>query len=112
MAAQLMATKGPDDRGPSAWIARASHSSPTPVHSSSAVSASTLVEATTMPGKGTLILTGHLGDIMKESARAALLESRLERTTVRAPVAGILDDRYVDAGEIVNTGTADSDETF
>ena len=30
------------------------------------------VEATRMPGKGTLTLTGHLGDVMKESARAAL----------------------------------------
>ena len=30
------------------------------------------VEATRMPGKGLLTLTGHLGDVMKESARAAL----------------------------------------
>ncbi len=29
------------------------------------------VEATTMPGKGKLTLTGQLGDVMKESARAA-----------------------------------------
>ncbi|KPJ86149.1 hypothetical protein AMJ57_00040 [Parcubacteria bacterium SG8_24] len=29
------------------------------------------IEATRMPGKGELILTGHLGDVMRESARAA-----------------------------------------
>jgi len=34
------------------------------------------VEATTMPGRGSLILTGHLGDIMKESAQAALSFAR------------------------------------
>ena len=30
------------------------------------------VEASRMPGAGSLTLTGHLGDVMKESARAAL----------------------------------------
>jgi len=30
------------------------------------------VETTLMPGRGNLILTGHLGDVMKESAQAAL----------------------------------------
>jgi ATP-dependent Lon protease len=34
------------------------------------------VEASTTPGKGSLILTGHLGDVMKESAQAALTFAR------------------------------------
>jgi ATP-dependent Lon protease len=34
------------------------------------------VEATTMPGKGELVLTGQLGDVMKESARAAWTYAR------------------------------------
>ncbi len=34
------------------------------------------VEVTTMPGKGRLILTGHLGAVMKESAQAALSYAR------------------------------------
>ncbi|GIW70772.1 MAG: Lon protease [Planctomycetota bacterium] len=39
------------------------------------------VEATRMPGKGNLLLTGQLGDVMKESAQAALslVRANLER---------------------------------
>lgn len=38
------------------------------------------VEATSMPGKGALLLTGQLGDVMRESAQAALslVKSRLK----------------------------------
>ncbi len=39
------------------------------------------------------------------NARLDLLQARLDRTTVRSPVAGIVDDRYVDAGEGVVPGT-------
>lgn len=44
------------------------------------------VEATTMPGKGGLLLTGQLGDVMKESAQAALsyIRSRAEELGVPA----------------------------
>jgi len=42
------------------------------------------VEATTMPGKGRLILTGHLGTVMKESAQAALSYARS-----KAPELGV-----------------------
>jgi ATP-dependent Lon protease len=40
------------------------------------------VEATQMPGGGKLILTGHLGEVMKESAQAALTFARSKAATL------------------------------
>lgn len=47
------------------------------------------VEATIMKGKGNLTLTGHLGDVMKESAQAALSYARS-----RAQELGLEEDFY------------------
>jgi membrane fusion protein, multidrug efflux system len=44
-------------------------------------------------------------DAEQARARFEQLQARLERTTVRAPVAGVLEDRFVQAGEIVAPGT-------
>lgn len=49
------------------------------------------VEATTMKGKGNLTITGHLGDVMKESAHAALSYARS-----KAGRWGIDEDFYAD----------------
>jgi ATP-dependent Lon protease len=46
------------------------------------------VEATTMPGKGRLILTGHLGNVMKESAQAALSYARSRSTELGVNLRG------------------------
>ncbi len=43
------------------------------------------VEASTMPGKGELVLTGQLGDVMKESARAAWTYARAHSKALRIP---------------------------
>ncbi|MDD3311724.1 endopeptidase La [Pseudodesulfovibrio sp.] len=52
------------------------------------------IEVTTMPGKGKLILTGKLGDVMKESAQAALSIAR-----ARADAYGI-DPDFADKMDI------------
>jgi ATP-dependent Lon protease len=43
------------------------------------------IEATAMKGKGSLTLTGQLGDIMKESAQAALSFIRTNAATLKIP---------------------------
>jgi len=43
------------------------------------------VEASSMRGKGELVLTGQLGDVMKESARAAWTYARSHATALRIP---------------------------
>jgi RND family efflux transporter MFP subunit len=40
-----------------------------------------------------------------QEARLEFLEARLERTVIRAPISGVFDERYVDAGEMVAPGT-------
>src|SRR5690606_17118179 len=43
------------------------------------------IEATRMPGKGSLTLTGQLGDVMKESCQAALSYVRSKSTALGIP---------------------------
>ncbi len=65
------------------------------------------VEASLMPGKGELVLTGHLGDVMKESARAALTYAKTHATELGVGEA-MLKERevhiHVPAGAIPKDG--------
>jgi ATP-dependent Lon protease len=65
------------------------------------------VEASLMPGKGELVLTGHLGDVMKESARAALTYAKTHASALGVPEAAIKDREihvHVPAGAIPKDG--------
>jgi len=65
------------------------------------------VEASLMPGEGELVLTGHLGDVMKESARAALTYAKTHAAALGIP-EGSLKSRevhvHVPAGAIPKDG--------
>ena len=65
------------------------------------------VEASLMPGKGELVLTGHLGDVMKESARAALTYAKTHAGALGVPEEALKDREvhvHVPAGAIPKDG--------
>jgi ATP-dependent Lon protease len=65
------------------------------------------VEASVMRGKGSLVLTGQLGDVMKESGRAALSYAKAQHDHLGIP-AEALEDRdvhiHVPAGAVPKDG--------
>jgi ATP-dependent Lon protease len=64
------------------------------------------VEASIMPGKGELVLTGQLGDVMKESARAAWTYARAHAEAWQIDRAAFQHDLHihVPAGAIPKDG--------
>ncbi len=64
------------------------------------------IEASLMAGKGNLILTGHLGDVMKESARAALswVRTHIDELGVAADFEKIDLHMHVPAGAVSKDG--------
>ncbi|MDH4042879.1 MAG: endopeptidase La [Gemmatimonadota bacterium] len=67
------------------------------------------VEASVMRGKGDLVLTGQLGDVMKESARAGLTYAKTHADELGIPVARFLEKDvhvHVPAGAIPKEGSS------
>ncbi|CAH2030505.1 endopeptidase La [Trichlorobacter ammonificans] len=65
------------------------------------------IEATTMPGKGGLSLTGQLGDVMKESVQAALAYVRTHGDEFRVPAEWFQEHEihvHVPAGAVPKDG--------
>ena len=65
------------------------------------------VEASLMPGRGRLVLTGQLGDVMRESARAALTFAKSYAEQLGNPASGLLDRDvhiHVPAGAVPKDG--------
>jgi ATP-dependent Lon protease len=65
------------------------------------------VEASLMPGRGRLVLTGQLGDVMRESARAALTFAKSYAEELAIPGAGLLNRDvhiHVPAGAVPKDG--------
>jgi ATP-dependent Lon protease len=66
-----------------------------------------LVETSVTPGKDNLVLTGQLGDVMKESARAALTWARGHASELRIPEERLRDHEvhvHVPAGAVQKEG--------
>jgi ATP-dependent Lon protease len=64
------------------------------------------IEASLMAGKGNLILTGHLGDVMKESARAALswVRTHIDELAINVDFEKIDVHLHVPAGAVSKDG--------
>ncbi|MBM4351078.1 MAG: endopeptidase La [Deltaproteobacteria bacterium] len=65
------------------------------------------VEASTTPGKGSLILTGHMGEVMKESAQAAFTYTRSRGKAYRIKASDLNEKEvhiHVPAGAIPKDG--------